>query len=258
MLNQFDLAFIVDTTASMGSFIDAARREMKDMLNGLAGRHGIDMRVGIVEYRDHPPQDHSFVQKTHAFSDDMTKVQATITKLSPNGGGDWPEAVFDGVVAACKKLKWRDHARRIAVLLGDAPPHGHSGDRGGWDQCPCGETMDTVSSLVEETCIRLFSVPLNMDPALINSFKELALLTGGGSYPVGAGSCAIDEIRKIVDEEFGNLELDTKVHKAWHETNGEITPDDLAEKLDVPMDAIYDSLGRLGVRNLLEVGEAVA
>jgi hypothetical protein len=31
-LSQVDLAFVVDTTGSMGAFIDAARREMTDML----------------------------------------------------------------------------------------------------------------------------------------------------------------------------------------------------------------------------------
>lgn len=258
MLNQFDIAFIIDTTSSMGYFINEAKRQMRAILEGLAKVRGIDMRVGIVEFHDHPPQDHSFVTKVYAFTGNLQTTENRISKLRPYGGGDWPEAVFDGVVDTCKKLKWREHARRIAILIGDAPPHGHCRNNYGWSQCPCGETMDSVTSLVEETCIRLFSIPLNNEPDLERAFKQLALLTGGGCFPVNQrGDSAMTEIHKIVESEFGHLDLDEKVHIAWHESDGEITPNSLAEQLEVGLEEVYDSLGRLGVRNLLEIDTAV-
>jgi hypothetical protein len=257
MLNHFDIAFIVDTTASMGSFIRVAQKEMKDTLSMLSKQRNIDMRVAVVEYRDHPPQDFSFVTKVHDFTDDLDTIQKVIDQLTPQGGGDLPEAVFDGVVAACK-LEWREHARRLAVLLGDAPPHGYThGNRPPATTCPCGETTETVTSLVEETSIRLFSIPLSMNASLIESFKELSLLTGGGSFPAGRGSTAITEISRIIKEEFGNLTLDEQVWTNWHETHGEISANKLSKKLDTSLDAIYDSLGRLGVRKLLDTPTAI-
>jgi hypothetical protein len=252
-INEFDIAFIVDTTSSMGSFINEARREMRDTLQKLAELKNVAMRVAIVEYRDHPPEDQSFVYRAHDFTSDLDETQKRIHELHPNGGGDWPEAVLDGVMAACTDLSWRDHSRRIAVLIGDAPPHGYCGRSSRWpDGCPCGETIESATSLVEESCIRLFSVPLYDEPYVRSSFKQLALLTGGGSFPVGGRGKAMDEIRKIVEEEFGNIPLDEKVLDGWNSSNGEISPNDLAENLNVSLDDVYASLGRLGSRNLLD------
>jgi hypothetical protein len=58
-LNQVDLAFVVDTTGSMGPFIAAAQHQMVAMLRALAedAQVAIDLQVGVVEYRDHPPQE---------------------------------------------------------------------------------------------------------------------------------------------------------------------------------------------------------
>lgn len=252
-INEFDIAFIIDTTASMGRFIHDARREMQKTLKALADVQDVSMRVGIVEYRDHPPEDRSFVTTFHQFSDDLNATQRIIERLDPSGGGDAPEAVLDGIVAACKKLEWREHARRIAVLIGDAPPHGYAGPSDRWSSgCPCKETLETVTALAEETCIRLFSIPLYVDPYLTKAFKQLALLTGGGMFPAQNGG-AMQEIRKIVEEEFGKLPFDIKVHDAWHEVSGEISATQLAERFSVSLDDVYESLGRLGSRNLLDV-----
>ncbi|MBV7327324.1 VWA domain-containing protein [Chloroflexi bacterium TSY] len=153
VLQQVDLAFIVDTTASMGPFIQSARQQMTDMLHAVthASPIPIDLRVGIVEYRDHPPQEHSFVTRTHRFGKDLSLIQQSINKLRPNGGGDVPEAVYDGIAAAGEQLLWRTHSHRLAVLIGDAPPH---------QDCACGITADEATALLEEQRVLLYSVGL--------------------------------------------------------------------------------------------------
>jgi hypothetical protein len=56
-LNQLDLAFVVDTTGSMGAFIGAARQHMIALLRSLTdgALTRPDLRLAVVEYRDHPP-----------------------------------------------------------------------------------------------------------------------------------------------------------------------------------------------------------
>jgi hypothetical protein len=110
-INQVDIAFIVDTTGSMGPFIAAAQRQMVSMIDGLAAAANVSMRLGIVQYRDHPPQD-KLVSEAFDFTADRKIAQATIAALKADGGGDGPEAVLDGVYAACLELTWREHARR--------------------------------------------------------------------------------------------------------------------------------------------------
>ena len=39
------------------------------------------------------------------------------------GGGDWEEAVKDGLEAAMKQLKWRADAKKVIILVGSSPPH---------------------------------------------------------------------------------------------------------------------------------------
>ena len=96
-----DLAFVVDTTGSMGHLIHAAQQQMINLISEVTSAAAIDLRLAVVEYRDHPPQD-TMVYRVHAFTADLKKARATINALSANGGGDTPESVLDGVLAACR------------------------------------------------------------------------------------------------------------------------------------------------------------
>src|SRR5262245_6493613 len=95
-LTHLDVAFVIDTTGSMGSLIDSARRHVVAMLRRLTGDPAapVDLRTAVVEYRDHPPQDTSFVTREYGFTSELAKVQKVIASLTPDGGGDIPEAVL--------------------------------------------------------------------------------------------------------------------------------------------------------------------
>ena len=249
-LNQVDLAFVVDTTGSMGAFIDAARRQMADTLRSLAAGADFtpDLRVAVVEYRDHPPQDHTFVYRAHRFESDLKKVQKVIDQLKPDGGGDGPEAVFDGV-AACETLDWRPHACRVAVLIGDAPPHGTGGGGDGFHEgCPCGLTTASVTSKLEGKGIKLYT--LGLTPGLNKSFAPLAQLTGGEFHAAGQGVAAVDAIRTVVAREFADVEADRKVLTAWR-TRNDWGLDELSESVGVTPGRVAASLSRLGRRGFL-------
>ena len=97
-INAVDLAFVVDTTGSMGNLIATAQQQMVAMLRELTQAADINLWLGVVEYRDHPPQD-TMVYKVHAFTDNLAVAQKTIMRLKANGGGDAPEAVLEGRVA---------------------------------------------------------------------------------------------------------------------------------------------------------------
>jgi hypothetical protein len=49
-------------------------------------------------------------------------IKNGVMQLTPSGGGDYPEAVADGLTELCK-LDWRPNAAKTAVLIADAPPH---------------------------------------------------------------------------------------------------------------------------------------
>ena len=49
-----DLVFTMDVTGSMGSYIQAAKQNIEAIVRQLATQN-IDLRFGLVAYRDHPP-----------------------------------------------------------------------------------------------------------------------------------------------------------------------------------------------------------
>lgn len=240
VLRQVDLAFVVDTTGSMGPFIQAAQRQMIDMLEMVMelAETPVDLHVGIVEYRDHPPQERSFVFRTHEFQDKMKRVQKVINKLRPDGGGDTPEAVFDGLQAAGERLAWRPYSRRLVVLIGDAPPHAN---------CLCGLTPDSTTALLEEARIILYA--LGLTQAVDRTFGDLAQRTGGQYFRVGQGDEAIIALAETLRQEFQDLIFDGRVLALCQKPGW--TVDRLCAELESPPGLVSASLSRLGRRGLL-------
>jgi Mg-chelatase subunit ChlD len=247
-LQQVDLAFVVDTTGSMGSFIGVARQQMIAMLRSLteAAPLPLELRLAVVEYRDHPPQDRSFVARAHRFTNDVRAAQKVIDGLKPEGGGDTPEAVYDGVVAAAEELDWRPHSCRLAVLIGDAPPHGSGfpGDRG----CPCGLTAEDVTARLEQTGITLYAVGLTH--GVRSSFGQLATYTGGSYFEAQQSQQAIDALQQLLHSEFAGIDLDRQVLELCLR-GPDWTVDSLSETLSSGRHSVAASLSRLGRRGLL-------
>ncbi|HEY1016326.1 MAG TPA: vWA domain-containing protein [Herpetosiphonaceae bacterium] len=253
-INHFDLAFVIDTTGSMGGLIGAAQQQMVSMIRELALLADVDLMVAVVQYRDHPPQD-QLVSEHWDFSADLGSVQAVINGLSASGGGDGPEAVLDGVRAACDLLSWRPHSRRVAVLIGDAPPHGvGSGGDAFPDGCPCGDTVASVTAAAEERRITLHGLALQRQIAEV--WTQLSNATGGEYFSASQGNHAITLIKEMLLDEFGDLEFDQRVLAAWRDGNslgGAPGYDDLAQQLESSRPAVAAALSRLGARGLLHV-----
>jgi hypothetical protein len=46
----------MDCTGSMGSYIDSARRNIRLIVEEIVNNEHSDIRLVLIEYRDHPPQ----------------------------------------------------------------------------------------------------------------------------------------------------------------------------------------------------------
>jgi hypothetical protein len=248
-VGALDLAFVVDTTASMAGLIGRAQAQMIAMIEAVIATVPVALRLGVVEYRDHPPQD-QLLTRVHPFTHDLAQGQATINQLQATGGGDGPEAVFDGLVAACRELAWRPHARRVVVLVGDAPPHGVGAHGDGFASgCPCGETTESVSALLEATRATLYA--LGLTRAVNDSFGRLSQATGGAFFESnGNGEASIRQLKAILLDEFGALDFDRQVLAARRAANdGNL--DALAEQLGSSRPLVSAAVSRLGARGLL-------
>ena len=126
---KLDLVFTMDCTGSMGSYIQSAKQNIELIVRRLHDAEGYDLRFGLVAYRDHPPQDMTYVTKSFEFTTEIGAMQANLRTLSAQGGGDGPEAVA-AALKATHDMAWRPDATKIVILIADAPPHGlgESGD----------------------------------------------------------------------------------------------------------------------------------
>jgi von Willebrand factor type A domain len=125
-----EVAFVLDTTGSMGQLIEAAKRKIWSIATSiLDSSPDAEVRMGLVAYRDIGDE---YVTKTFDLTTDIQDIYAHLLEFKAQGGGDWPESVNEALHVAVTKLAWSGNSRSIAVepattrilfLVGDAPPH---------------------------------------------------------------------------------------------------------------------------------------
>lgn len=266
-LNHVDLCFVVDTTGSMGSFIHAAQQQLLDTIGLLSADSSIDLRVGLVEYRDHPPQDSSFVTRLYPLTSNFKEMQQAINKLKAHGGGDGPEAVYSGVYDACIKMYWRRHSCRFVLLVGDAPPHGFAawlqemapaqGIRGGnrgdaWPTgCPSGLNVQSVTAAAENHRVTVHALCMSGDELAVRAFSAIASGTGGQCASADNAYDVIGQMVAVLESEFRDLAFDRQVLEAVLRRKN---PDSagVAETLAVPRLQAAAAIARLGKRGFLD------
>jgi hypothetical protein len=118
-----DLLFLVDTTGSMGSYIEEAKTQIRNIVNDIKKTffNEADVRIAVVGYKDHADKPNlEFLDFTTSADD----VRAFLAKLRATGGGDAPEDVLGGVRQAIN-ASWK-HETRCMIHIADAPPHGRT------------------------------------------------------------------------------------------------------------------------------------
>jgi hypothetical protein len=156
---ELDLAVLIDATGSMGAHIAEVRARLVELVDALrASPLCRDLRLAVVAYRDHPPEDRTFVTQVTPFTADVAAVCEVVMRLEADGGGDGPEAVTDGLHDVVR-LAWRPGAAKAAVWFGDAPPHGVEPALDAFPQgCPCGHHWFTQAESLREMGVALYAI----------------------------------------------------------------------------------------------------
>jgi hypothetical protein len=125
-----DVAIVIDSTGSMQNIIDDLKRRLTEITRTMQ-RLVPTARIGAVAYRDRdtgnvataPRQSEDFVVKWTDLTFNVSKVQTFLSGIVAEGGGDWKEAVKEGLECAMKQLKWRADAKKAIIIVGSSPPH---------------------------------------------------------------------------------------------------------------------------------------
>jgi hypothetical protein len=168
---RVEVAFVLDTTGSMGGLIEGAKRRIWSIARRIGeGRPRPELRVALVAYRD---LGDAYVVQVHPFSGDMDEVHARLATLQASGGGDTPEHVSAALSAAVHELSWsRSPSLRLIFLVGDAPPHVDYQD--GFDH-------RLHVRQARERGIGVETIQCGGDPQTAAVWRDLAAL-GGGRY----------------------------------------------------------------------------
>ncbi|HAD10118.1 MAG TPA: hypothetical protein DCF62_11595, partial [Porticoccaceae bacterium] len=115
-----DVVFVVDTTGSMDWVLDEVNGRIIDIVDAIRLLVPVS-RFGVVAYRDFGEPGYVTRLQTLTFS--LSKLERFLGALSAEGGGSHQEAVYEGVKVAINQASWRLGARKVIIVLGDAPPH---------------------------------------------------------------------------------------------------------------------------------------
>jgi hypothetical protein len=116
-----DVAFILDTTGSMGDEIRRIQLTLLQVVDALRQpEQPVDFRFGGVLYRDVGDE---YVTRRMAFTPDLSSFDSQLRAVRAGGGGDTPESLNQGLNEAVHALSWRDGAAHVAFLIADAEPH---------------------------------------------------------------------------------------------------------------------------------------
>jgi hypothetical protein len=120
---RIEVAFVLDSTGSMGGLIEGAKQKIWAIANSIIARKPTpEVRIGLLSYRDRGDE---YVTRMFDLTDDIDIVFRNLQFFAADGGGDDRESVNQALNEAVTKMSWtRDRGvLKIVFLVGDYPPH---------------------------------------------------------------------------------------------------------------------------------------
>ncbi len=117
-----DVMFLIDATGSMGDEIEQLKTTVDTVASRIAELDGSPQaRFGMTLYRD---EGDTFVTSTYDLTGDLPAFRKALADVQADGGGDYPEALDEGLAAALGEPSWGDPADtlQLVFLIADAPP----------------------------------------------------------------------------------------------------------------------------------------
>ncbi|MEZ6096142.1 MAG: vWA domain-containing protein [Pirellulaceae bacterium] len=161
-----DIVILFDSTLSMGGELNEVKNQIRSM-GGVLFKLVPQTRIGICAYRDEGDE---FVTKGLPLTDDLGELVGFLSRFEAKGGGDKPEAVDEGLRWVLENNEFRDDARKVILVFGDAPPHANRRD----DCLKLATDFRRTGGIVSTVTCR------NTKP--LEEFVEIAQLGGGESF----------------------------------------------------------------------------
>lgn len=196
-----DICFCMDCTGSMGSFIEAAKTKIREIIEEVKHiEQKAILRIGFVGYRDHCDgalrlEVVDFVDSSNLklFTDQLASCPAV-------GGGDIPEDIAGGLKVA-SELSWNSSTRLI-IHFADAPCHGSKYHRcedsyPGGD--PNGLNPEDLLKIIIQKRVDYYFMKINSTTDLmVNIFQQVFESCGKEMVVNAINANAADFVPKVV------------------------------------------------------------
>ena len=181
-INEFDIVFLIDSTASMGPYIEAAKSESKNISRDLRKLYPeMNFQYGYIFYRD-PIDSKDDIHEIINLTDQVNDLPFEIGKIQAYGGEDVPEDWVGAYKKVNNEINWRN-GNKVIFHLADAGAHGKR-------FTPSDKYSDEENKLVKEieNCckkkIKIFGFVIEEDAR--NSFLECKKIyqSKGGTFEI--------------------------------------------------------------------------
>ncbi|KAG1764185.1 hypothetical protein EV702DRAFT_1037412 [Suillus placidus] len=109
------------------TYIEKVRDTTQSLCESLVATGEWSGRFGLDAFRNHPPQDSTYIARQYHFDSDsdVLTVKVNLANLQADGGGDGPETQCDAFTRVLN-AGWKDEATKVVILIliTDSPPHG--------------------------------------------------------------------------------------------------------------------------------------
>ena len=159
------IAFVIDTTRSMGPYIEAAREIVVDFAREME-REGVGHLVdfALVGYRDNTGPNHGIEYVSRIYRDfggsggvEALESELAQARIAPASTRHWREDAFEGLRTAIEELSWSPRmAARVIVLITDA------GARSGSDPLASNARYDTLNVRDDAQRRKIAIIPIHL------------------------------------------------------------------------------------------------
>jgi hypothetical protein len=242
---QVEIVFAVDTTGSMASLIEGAKRKIWGIASFVAkGQPTPDLRVGLVAYRD---VGDAYVTKVYDLDDDLDRVYSRLRQFRADGGGDVPEHVARAMHQSVHGMSWTQgqDVLRLIYLVGDAPAHTDYED---------GFSLAKATRAAAEKGIQVHAIRCGSDLETEQQWRKVAMLGKGQFMTLGQDGGMRDE-RTPFDEELAELHDKVSDTVMAYGAKGGAARRALSEAAAAPAETKAERAGFLAAKKKAVAGE---
>ena len=246
---RIDLLFILDTTSSMGYFIDKFQSQFFQIIQDI--RKQIPeaiLFIGLIGYKDIFDKELGDEYIDYDFTTNYEKLKNKIAEIEPDGGIDIPEDIPGAFQLAFEKIgkTWKGNTK-IAILITDSPCHGiefhnlNQNNEEQRDEYPNGDPEGRdIKKMIKDFVkykISLFCLELNkMTEKMYNIFKKVYELyappKGNSKFSVEKDLTDFKFIEKIKKTFNANLD-ESKKNSDNNQRNNIIIDDNINNDINL-------------------------